>query len=231
MASLPRTYTFPPLEAASPEGLLAVGGDLNPDRLLSAYRQGVFPWFSDGQPILWWSPDPRAILYPADLHISRSLRKSLRTQGFEVTADRAFDDVIQRCAESRNAREGTWITSGMQEAYCTLHRMGYAHSVETWQNGQLVGGLYGLAIGKAFFGESMFSQITDASKTALVALSVSLTASGYHFIDCQVVSEHLNSLGAKAVPRYRFSSELKQAVETPVNETPWNWTTAARELS
>ena len=231
MASLPRTYTFPPLEAASPEGLLAVGGDLNPDRLLSAYRQGVFPWFSDGQPILWWSPNPRAILYPADLHISRSLRKSLRTQGFEVTADRAFDDVIQRCAESRNAREGTWITSGMQEAYCTLYRMGYAHSVETWQNGQLVGGLYGLAIGKAFFGESMFSQITDASKTALVALSVSLTAGGYHFIDCQVVSEHLNSLGAKAVPRYRFSSELKQAVETPVNETPWNWTIAARELS
>ena len=231
MASLPRTYTFPPLEAASPEGLLAVGGDLNPDRLLSAYRQGVFPWFSDGQPILWWSPNPRAILYPADLHISRSLRKSLRTQGFAVTADRAFDDVIQRCAESRNAGEGTWITSGMQEAYCTLHRMGYAHSVETWQNGQLVGGLYGLAIGKAFFGESMFSQITDASKTALVALSVSLTASGYHFIDCQVVSEHLNSLGAKAVPRYRFSSELKQAVETPVNETPWNWTIAALELS
>ena len=231
MASLPRTYTFPPLEAASPEGLLAVGGDLNPDRLLSAYRQGVFPWFSDGQPILWWSPNPRAILYPADLHISRSLRKSLRTQGFEVTADRAFDDVIQRCAESRNSREGTWITSGMQEAYCTLHRMGYAHSVETWQNGQLVGGLYGLAIGKAFFGESMFSQITDASKTALVALSVSLTAGGYHFIDCQVVSEHLNSLGAKAVPRYRFSSELKQAVETPVYETPWNWTIAARELS
>ena len=231
MASLPRTYTFPPLEAASPEGLLAVGGDLNPDRLLSAYRQGVFPWFSDGQPILWWSPDPRAILYPANLHISRSLRKSLRTQDFEVSADRAFDDVIQRCAESRNAREGTWITSGMQEAYCTLHRMGYAHSVETWQNGQLVGGLYGLAIGKAFFGESMFSQITDASKTALVALTASLTTGGYHFIDCQVVSEHLNSLGAKAVPRYRFSSELKQAVEIPVNETPWNWTTAARELS
>ncbi len=231
MASLPRTYTFPPLEAASPEGLLAVGGDLNPDRLLSAYRQGVFPWFSDGQPILWWSPDPRAILYPANLHISRSLRKSLRTQDFEVTADRAFDRVIQRCAESRNAREGTWITSGMQEAYCTLHRMGYAHSIETWQNGQLVGGLYGLAIGKAFFGESMFSQITDASKTALVALAASLTTGGYHFIDCQVVSEHLNSLGAQAVPRDRFSSELKQAVEIPLNGTPWNWTTAARELS
>ncbi len=231
MASLPRTYTFPPLEAASPEGLLAVGGDLNPDRLLSAYRQGVFPWFSNGQPILWWSPDPRAILYPTNLYISRSLRKNMRTQGFEVTADRAFDRVIEVCAESRNAREGTWITSGMQEAYCALHRMGYAHSVETWQNGRLVGGLYGLAIGKAFFGESMFSQITDASKTALVALAASLAADGYHFIDCQVVSEHLNSLGAQAVPRYRFSSELKQAVETPVNGTPWNWTTAARELS
>ena len=231
MASLPRTYTFPPLEAASPEGLLAVGGDLNPDRLLSAYRQGVFPWFSNEQPILWWSPDPRAILYPTNLHISRSLRKNMRTQGFEVTADRAFDRVIEVCAESRNAREGTWITSGMQQAYCTLHRMGYAHSVETWQNGQLVGGLYGLEIGKAFFGESMFSHVTDASKTALVALAASLTAGGYHFIDCQVVSEHLNSLGAQAVPRYRFSSELKQAVEIPVNGTLWNWTTAARELS
>ena len=231
MASLPRTYTFPPLEAASPEGLLAVGGDLNPDRLLSAYRQGVFPWFSNGQPILWWSPDPRAILYPTNLHISRSLRKNMRTQGFEVTADRAFDRVIEVCAESRNAREGTWITSGMQQAYCTLHRMGYAHSVETWQNGQLVGGLYGLEIGKAFFGESMFSHVTDASKTALVALAASLTAGGYHFIDCQVVSEHLNSLGAQAVPRYRFSSELRQAVEIPVNGTPWNWATPARELS
>jgi len=231
MASLPRTYTFPPLEAASPEGLLAVGGDLNPGRLLSAYRQGVFPWFSDGQPILWWSPDPRAILYPANLHISRSLRKSMRTQDFEVTADRAFDRIIQACAESRNTREGTWITSGMQDAYCALHRMGYAHSVETWQNGQLVGGLYGLAIGKAFFGESMFSRITDASKTALVGLAASLTTNGYHFIDCQVVSEHLDSLGAQAVPRHRFSSELEQAVQTRGSTNTWDWTVPARELS
>jgi len=231
MVSLPKTYTFPPLEAASPEGLLAVGGDLNPDRLLSAYRQGVFPWFSDGQPILWWSPDPRAILYPANLHISRSLRKSMRTQDFEVTADRAFDRIIQACAESRNTREGTWITSGMQDAYCALHRMGYAHSVETWQNGQLVGGLYGLAIGKAFFGESMFSRITDASKTALVGLAASLTTNGYHFIDCQVVSEHLDSLGAQAVPRHRFSSELKQAVQTRGSTNTWDWTVPARELS
>ena len=195
MASLPRTYTFPPLEAASPEGLLAVGGDLNPDRLLSAYRQGVFPWFSDGQPILWWSPDPRAILYPADLHISRSLRKSLRTQGFAVTADRAFDDVIQRCAESRNAREGTWITSGMQEAYCTLHRMGYAHSVETWQNGQLVGGLYGLAIGKAFFGESMFSNDEGVRfgsfvlEGSTVTYEVITNADGSEFIRMTIVAE------------------------------------------
>ena len=210
MANLPKTYTFPPLEAASPEGLLAVGGDLNPDRLLSAYRQGIFPWYSDDQPILWWSPDPRAVLYPSKLHISKSLRKSLRTRGFEVSADRAFALVIAACAESRNRGEGTWITSGMQDAYCALHRMGYAHSVETWHNGELVGGLYGLAIGKAFFGESMFSRVADASKTALVGLATSLAAEGYRFIDCQVVSEHLTSLGAEATPRDRFAAELHE---------------------
>jgi len=230
MASLPKTYTFPPLEAASPEGLLAVGGDLNPDRLLSAYRQGIFPWFSDGQPILWWSPDPRAILYPARVHISRSLRRSMRTQNLQITADRAFDRIIQACAESRTEREGTWITSGIQNAYCALHRMGYAHSVETWQNGQLVGGLYGLAIGKAFFGESMFSRVADASKTALAGLAASLTTQGYHFIDCQVVSRHLNSLGAQAVPRKRFSCELEQAVQIPVSAAAWDWEVPAREL-
>lgn len=230
MANLPKTYRFPPLEAASPEGLLAVGGDLNPDRLLSAYRQGIFPWFSDDQPILWWSPDPRAVLHPAKVNISRSLRRSLRTRGFEVSADRAFDLVIAACAESRNRGEGTWITSGMQEAYCALHRMGYAHSVETWHNGELVGGLYGLAIGKAFFGESMFSRIADASKTALVGLAALLAAEGYRFIDCQVVSEHLTSLGAEAIPRDRFASELKRAVELPDNAKCWDWVLPAQEL-
>ena len=230
MANLPKTYTFPPLEAASPEGLLAVGGDLNPDRLLSAYRQGIFPWYSDDQPILWWSPDPRAVLYPSKLHISKSLRKSLRTRGFEVSADRAFALVIATCAESRNHGEGTWITSGMQEAYCALHRIGYAHSVETWHNGELVGGLYGLAIGKAFFGESMFSRVADASKTALVGLATSLAADGYRFIDCQVVSEHLTSLGAEAAPRDRFASELNEAVGFPDKAARWHWAMPAQEL-
>jgi leucyl/phenylalanyl-tRNA--protein transferase len=230
MANLPKTYRFPPLEAASPEGLLAVGGDLNPDRLLSAYRQGIFPWFSDDQPILWWSPDPRAILYPSKLHISKSLRTSLRTRGFEVSADCAFDLVIAACAASRNPGEGTWITSGMQEAYCALHRMGYAHSVETWHNGELVGGLYGLAIGKAFFGESMFSRVADASKTALVGLAASLAAGGYRFIDCQVVSEHLTSLGAEATPRDRFASELHEAVGFPDKAARWHWAMPAQEL-
>ena len=230
MANLPKTYTFPPLEAASPEGLLAVGGDLNPDRLLSAYRQGIFPWYSDDQPILWWSPDPRAVLYPSKLHISKSLRKSLRTRGFEVSADRAFALVIAACAESRNRGEGTWITSGMQDAYCALHRMGYAHSVETWHNGELVGGLYGLAIGKAFFGESMFSRVADASKTALVGLATSLAAEGYRFIDCQVVSEHLTSLGAEATPRARFASELHEAVGFPDKAARWHWAMPAQEL-
>ena len=230
MANLPKTYTFPPLEAASPEGLLAVGGDLNPDRLLSAYRQGIFPWYSDDQPILWWSPDPRALLYPSKLHISKSLRKSLRTREFEVSADRAFALVIAACAESRNRGEGTWITSGMQDAYCALHRMGYAHSVETWHNGELVGGLYGLAIGKAFFGESMFSRVADASKTALVGLATSLAAEGYRFIDCQVVSEHLTSLGAEATPRDRFASELHEAVGFPDKAARWHWAMPAQEL-
>ena len=230
MANLPKTYTFPPLEAASPEGLLAVGGDLNPDRLLSAYRQGIFPWYSDDQPILWWSPDPRAVLYPSKLHISKSLRKSLRTRGFEVSADRAFALVIAACAESRNRGEGTWITSGMQDAYCALHRMGYAHSVETWHNGELVGGLYGLAIGKAFFGESMFSRVADASKTALVGLATSLAAEGYRFIDCQVVSEHLTSLGAEATPRDRFAAELQEAVGFPDKAARWHWAMPAQEL-
>ena len=230
MANLPKTYTFPPLEAASPEGLLAVGGDLNPDRLLSAYRQGIFPWYSDDQPILWWSPDPRAVLYPSKLHISKSLRKSLRTRGFEVSADRAFALVIAACAESRNRGEGTWITSGMQDAYCALHRMGYAHSVETWHNGELVGGLYGLAVGKAFFGESMFSRVADASKTALVGLATSLAAEGYQFIDCQVVSEHLTSLGAEATPRDRFASELNEAVGLPDKAARWHWAMPAQEL-
>ena len=185
-------YSFPPLEAASPEGLLAVGGDLSSDRLLSAYRRGIFPWFSQGQPILWWSPDPRAVLYPAAMRVSRSLRRSLRKSEFSVTTDRVFSKVIARCARNRKDQDGTWITQEMQDAYIALHRLGFAHSVETWQAGELVGGLYGVSIGKAFFGESMFSCVSDASKTALVGLAKVLTHSGYHFIDCQIRSAHLD---------------------------------------
>ena len=224
-------YSFPPLEPASPEGLLAVGGDLSPDRLLSAYRRGIFPWFSQGQPILWWSPDPRAVLYPAAIRVSRSLRRSLRKSEFSVTTDRAFSKVIARCAQNRKDQDGTWITQEMQDAYIALHRLGFAHSVETWQAGELVGGLYGVSIGKAFFGESMFSCVSDASKTALVGLAKVLTHSGYHFIDCQIRSAHLDSLGAQSISRAHFAQALKDAVAIDENPRLWDLTVDARELA
>jgi len=224
-------YSFPPLEAASPEGLLAVGGDLSSDRLLSAYRRGIFPWFSQGQPILWWSPDPRAVLYPAAMRVSRSLRRSLRKSEFSVTTDRVFSKVIARCARNRKDQDGTWITQEMQDAYIALHRLGFAHSVETWQAGELVGGLYGVSIGKAFFGESMFSCVSDASKTALVGLAKVLTHSGYHFIDCQIRSAHLDSLGAQSISRAHFAQALKDAVVIDENPRLWDLTVDARELA
>jgi len=224
-------YSFPPLEAASPEGLLAVGGDLSSDRLLSAYRRGIFPWFSQGQPILWWSPDPRAVLYPAAMRVSRSLRRSLRKSEFSVTTDRVFSKVIARCARNRKDQDGTWITPEMQDAYIALHRLGFAHSVETWQAGELVGGLYGVSIGKAFFGESMFSRVSDASKTALVGLAKVLTHSGYHFIDCQIRSAHLDSLGAQSISRAHFAQALKDAVVIDENPRLWDLTVDARELA
>ncbi|NBT29744.1 MAG: leucyl/phenylalanyl-tRNA--protein transferase [Gammaproteobacteria bacterium] len=224
-------YSFPPLEAASPEGLLAVGGDLSPDRLLSAYRRGIFPWFSQGQPILWWSPDPRAVLYPTAIRVSRSLRRSLRKSEFSVTTDRVFSKVIARCARNRKDQDGTWITQEMQDAYIALHRLGFAHSVETWQAGELVGGLYGVSIGKAFFGESMFSCVSDASKTALVGLAKVLTHSGYHFIDCQIRSAHLDSLGAQSISRAHFAQALKDAVVIDENPRLWDLKINARELA
>lgn len=224
-------YSFPPLEAASPEGLLAVGGDLSSDRLLSAYRRGIFPWFSQGQPILWWSPDPRAVLYPAAIRVSRSLRRSLRKSEFSVTTDRVFSKVIARCARNRKDQDGTWITQEMQDAYIALHRLGFAHSVETWQAGELVGGLYGVSIGKAFFGESMFSCVSDASKTALVGLAKVLTHSGYHFIDCQIRSAHLDSLGAQSISRAHFAQALKDAVVIDEKPGLWDLTVDARELA
>ena len=200
-------HAFPDVDFAmiQPNGLLAAGGDLSPPRLLHAYHQGIFPWFSEGQPILWWAPDPRAILLPEALKISRSLKKTLRRESFRVSFDRAFPQVIEACAQPRPRQNDTWITGPMMTAYCELHARGYAHSVECWQDGALVGGLYGVAIGKVFFGESMFSRVSDASKVALTALC----RSGYELIDCQLPSDHLKRLGATDIPRCDFMRLLR----------------------
>ena len=230
MSHSPIDYDFPPLDAASPEGLLAIGGDLCPDRILSAYRKGIFPWFSGDQPILWWSPNPRAVLLPSKIRISRSLKKNIRNRGFRITTDQAFVDVVKECAKDREQQKGTWITTEMRDAYTALHSRGHAHSVETWQNGELVGGLYGISIGKAFFGESMFARVTDSSKTALVGLSTLLTNWEYHFIDCQVRSSHLDSLGAKCIPRNQFSKMLERAIRVPVAPHHWTHSKAGSEL-
>lgn len=197
---------FPDVEQALeyPNGLLAAGGDLTPQRLLCAYRRGIFPWFSEGQPVLWWTPDPRAVLFPENLRISRSLRKTLRQGHFALSADHAFSAVIRHCAMPRAAETSTWITGEMIRAYCRLHRLGHARSIETWREGELVGGLYGVAMGRVFFGESMFSRARDASKAALVGLC----GLGYRLIDCQLPSEHLARLGAVNMPRRTFNAYL-----------------------
>ncbi len=200
---------FPHPSHADPGGLLAVGGDLSPGRLLLAYSQGIFPWYSDPSPILWWSPDPRLVLFPDDLKISRSLGRVIKKEVFTVTMDRAFGEVIRACAE---VRKETWITGEMMEAYAALHKLGYAHSFETWHTGRLVGGLYGVALGRAFFGESMFSVMSDASKVALVHLVNFAAGQGYGFIDCQTATEHLKRLGAREITRKEFLRLLREAV-------------------
>lgn len=216
---------FPPVEQASPEGLLAVGGDLRPERLLKAYRHGIFPWYSDHQPILWWSPDPRAVLFPDKLHISRSLKRSLRPGLFSVTLDRCFLDVMRHCAEPRPQYPdgGTWITAEMLDAYTHLHELGYAHSVETWQEGQLVGGLYGVALGGAFFAESMFTRVPDASKVALVSLVRQLQTWGFHLMDCQQSSPHVLAFGAKNIPRHEFLDRLTAALMLSERRGRWQF--------
>ncbi len=203
-------FSFPPLETAlrEPNGLLAAGGDLQPERLLAAYRHGCFPWYQEGQPLLWWSPDPRTVLFPDELHVSRSLRKRMRHGDYQVTFDKAFAEVIQGCAGPRSYADGTWITTPMQDAYIRLHEMGVAHSVEVWQQGQLVGGLYGLAMGELFFGESMFSRATDASKVGFVSLVERLREWGFALIDCQMPTRHLESFGARSIPRAAFAEAL-----------------------
>jgi leucyl/phenylalanyl-tRNA--protein transferase len=205
---------FPPLEQAldEPAGLLAAGGDLSPARLLAAYRRGIFPWYSPGQPVLWWSPDPRAVLFPDEFHCSRSLGKTLRNAGFSVTIDTDFAAVIDSCAAPRPHSLGTWITSDMRAAYVELHRLRFAHSLETRREGQLVGGLYGVRLGGVFFGESMFSRERDASKVALAHLVAVCRRNSIQVIDCQLPSRHLESLGSRIVPRVQFQALLRRLV-------------------
>lgn len=223
---------FPDAELAErePNGLLAIGGDLSAPRLINAYRQGIFPWYSEDQPILWWSPDPRTVLYPAQLQVSRSLRKTLRQGRFTASLDRDFGAVIQACAAARQDAEGTWITPEMTSSYLGLHEAGLAHSVEVWQGDELVGGLYGIALGQVFFGESMFSRMTDASKLALVHLVNHLTAWGFQLIDCQVYSKHLISLGATEISRRAFLQHLRCWCDRPGHEGGWRTTPEAPAL-
>jgi leucyl/phenylalanyl-tRNA--protein transferase len=225
IAWLGRTHEFPPLEhaLAQPNGLLAAGGDLSVQRLLAAYGRGIFPWFSESEPILWWSPDPRMVLYPAELRVSRSLRKSLRRDDYEIRVDTEFSTVIHACAEPRSNQTGTWISPAMIAAYCALHKHGYAHSVETWREGNLMGGLYGVAIGRAFFGESMFSRATDASKLAFVHLVRQLERWQFGIIDCQMRTAHLASLGAREIGRAQFARALPQLVNYPMEYGNWTF--------
>jgi leucyl/phenylalanyl-tRNA--protein transferase len=215
---------FPPLEAAlaEPGGLLAAGADLSPERIVAAYRQGIFPWYSDGQPILWWSPDPRMVLHVAEFRVSRSLRKRVRAGTFETRIDTDFRAVIGACARTpREGQGGTWITPEMADAYCELHRRGYAHSIESWRDGRLVGGLYGIALGRVFFGESMFAHETDASKVALVALVAQLQRLGVPLIDCQQETAHLATFGARPIPRARFAAQLAELIHSA--DPPPGW--------
>jgi leucyl/phenylalanyl-tRNA---protein transferase len=215
---------FPPVHLATPEGLLAIGGDLSTERLLMAYRSGIFPWYSDNEPILWWSPDPRLVLYLADLRISHSLKKTIRRGRFRVTMDTSFRRVVKSCGRIRvESGQGTWITAEMEKAYTHLHRLGYAHSVEIWYGDELVGGLYGVSLGRCFFGESMFSTMNDASKVALVSLRNFMQKNNFDFIDCQMPTDHLISLGSRTISRNDYLSELYRSLQHPALQGPWHW--------
>ena len=215
--------SFPDIGLAmtDPNGLLAAGGDLSPERLLEAYSSGIFPWFEEGQPVLWWSPDPRMVLFPEDLRVSKSLQKTLNKSNYRVTLDAAFAEVIACCAKPRGDSPGTWITNEMQTAYTQLFEAGHAHSVEVWRDEKLVGGLYGVALGQLFFGESMFSFESNASKIALVNLVKQLQQWNYKLIDCQVSSEHLESLGAIEISREEFRQQLHGLLPLPGKVAPW----------
>jgi leucyl/phenylalanyl-tRNA--protein transferase len=214
---------FPPVDHAKPEGLLAIGGDLSPERLLAAYSEGIFPWYSEGEPVLWWSPDPRFVLFPDELRISRSMKQFLKKGSVRTTFDRAFPEVIAACgSRPRPGQAGTWITREMQDAYIKLHNLGFAHSVESWVGESLVGGLYGVSLGGVFFGESMFSAIPNASKAALIDLVCFLRERGFDLIDCQVETGHLGSLGARPIPRQAFIRILAQSLRHETLTGAWD---------
>ncbi len=222
------TTPFPDVRRSltEPNGLLAVGGSLNITRLLNAYRHGIFPWYNADQPLLWWSPDPRTVLFPASFKLSRSLRKTLRRPIYEVTLDTAFAAVVAACAAPRSGDSGTWITPAMAQAYRDLHVAGYGHSVEVWRDGDLVGGLYGVALGRVFYGESMFSAMRDGSKIALAYLAGQLRAWNFAVIDCQMHTAHLQSLGAEEIPRAHFITLLRENCALPGRPGPWRFETA-----
>jgi len=221
---LSEDLVFPSPHLASKEGLLAVGGDLTRTRLLLAYSLGIFPWYSEGEPILWWSPDPRLVLYPNDLKVSRSLDKVINKAKFNVTVDCVFEQVIKDCARMRlENREGTWIVDEMVKAYCDLHESGFAHSVEAWAGDRLAGGLYGVSLGKCFFGESMFTRISNASKVAFVALVNHLKSQGFAMIDCQITTGHLTRFGAREISRARYLDELDEALKAPTLNGKWSF--------
>ncbi|WP_049629037.1 leucyl/phenylalanyl-tRNA--protein transferase [Cellvibrio sp. pealriver] len=226
----PDTLEFPDpsLALSDPDGLIAVGGDLSPERILAAYRKGIFPWFNPGDPILWWSPDPRTVVFPNQLHISKSLRKTLRKATYRVTFDNCFEKVMRACAAPRSYADGTWISEDIIEGYCALHQRGIAHSVEVWRNDELVGGLYGIALGRVFFGESMFSRADNASKVGFAHLVRQLCTWNFQLIDCQVANDHLFSLGAVEIPREEFRQLLVNFAHEPdVYSLPWSTLTLA----
>jgi leucyl/phenylalanyl-tRNA--protein transferase len=219
---LGRDIGFPPVELSTREGILAIGGDLKPERLLEAYRRGIFPWYSEPEPILWWSPDPRCILFPHQAVMSESMRKLLKRGTFHFTADTCFREVMLACAKDRRLRPGTWITADILEAYCELHRLGFAHSLETWHGDRLAGGLYGVSLGSIFVGESMFHVEPNASKAAFLLLCRRLAELGFMVVDCQVYSAHLGSLGAWEIPRREYLKLLKLCLEHETRRGSWN---------
>lgn len=218
---LSEALSFPPPRLANADGLLAVGGDLSQGRLILAYRMGIFPWYSEGEPLLWWSPDPRLVLFPSEFHISRSLKRVIKRGDFRITFDTAFKEVISGCAARRTKSPGTWILPEMERAYQKLHDIGIAHSVEAWRNGNLAGGVYGVSLGGCFFGESMFSRVSNASKVALWALIKFLQNQKFDLVDCQVASEHLLRLGAREIPRNIFLSKLEKSMKKRTLRGKW----------